>query len=199
MTSDVPELPITPGNLFQPTNTTVEGVLPRYMCAGSPVFRSHFWPLQIDTQLNFCLEIFDKMATVGHFGCPKFTLDRISGHFRSIGHFGFPKFTFDRNSGHFRSIRIGCPKITFDHSSCHFRSIRNFFLIFLDKMAAPAILDWTTMSVIELARDIWMNNACVKFEERSLNPSKLIALTTKLYAAADAVAADAVAALLTKT
>ena len=40
-------------------------------------------------------------------------------------------------------------------------------------------LDWTTMSVIELVRDIWMNNACVKFEERSLNPSKVIALTTK--------------------
>ena len=31
------------------------------------------------------------------------------------------------------------------------------------------------MSVIELVRDIWMNNACVKFEERSLNPSKIIA------------------------
>ena len=44
------------------------------------------------------------------------------------------------------------------------------------------------MSVIELVRDIWMNNACVKFEERSLNPSKVIA-------AADAAAA----ALLTKT
>ena len=43
-----------------------------------------------------------------------------------------------------------------------------------------AILDWTTMSVIELVRDIWMNNACVKFEEHSLNPSKVIALTTKL-------------------
>ena len=35
-------------------------------------------------------------------------------------------------------------------------------------------------SVNELVRDIWMNNACVKFEERSLNPSKVIALTTKL-------------------
>ena len=54
---------------------------------------------------NICWEIFDKMAAVGHFGCPKFTFDRISGHFRSIGHFGFPKFTFDRNSGHFRSIQ----------------------------------------------------------------------------------------------
>ena len=60
------------------------------------------------------------MAAVGHFGCPKFTFDRISGHFRSIrnliflemfdkmaavGHFGCPKFTFDHISGHFRSIR----------------------------------------------------------------------------------------------
>ena len=41
------------------------------------------------------------------------------------------------------------------------------FLFFLK------FLDWKTMSV-------WMNNACVKFEERSLNPSKVIALTTKL-------------------
>ena len=79
--------------------------------------------------------------------------------------------------GHF-----GCPKITFDHSSCHFRSIRNFFFFwnFWTKWPPAAILDWTTMSVIELVRDIWMNNACVKFEERSLNPSKVIALTTKL-------------------
>ena len=35
------------------------------------------------------LEIFDKMAVVGHFGCPKFTFDRISGHFRSILNFIF--------------------------------------------------------------------------------------------------------------
>ena len=71
--------------------------------------------------LNF-FEMFDKMAAVGHFGCPKFTLDRISGHFRSIrnliwfliffykmvvvGQFGCPKFTFNRISGHFRLIRI---------------------------------------------------------------------------------------------
>ena len=27
------------------------------------------------------------------------------------------------------------------------------------------------------SRDIWMSNACVKFEQRSLNPSKVIALT----------------------
>ena len=85
---------------------------------------SHFWPFQIDTQLKFLFEIFYKMADMVHFGCPKFTLDRISGHFRSIGHFAFPKFTFDRNSLsteiHFRS------KFTFDRNSGHFRSIQNF-------------------------------------------------------------------------
>ena len=45
-------------------------------------FRSHFCPFQIDTQLVFY--IFDKMAAVGHFGCPKLIFDRISGHFRLI-------------------------------------------------------------------------------------------------------------------
>ena len=52
-------------------------------------FRSHFWPFQIDTQLIFFVEIFDKMADVVHFGCPKFTFNRISGHFRSICNFNF--------------------------------------------------------------------------------------------------------------
>ena len=31
------------------------------------------------------------MAAVGHFGCPKFTFDRISGHFRSMCKFFFDK------------------------------------------------------------------------------------------------------------
>ena len=68
-----------------------------------------------------CFEIFYKMAAVEHFGCPKFTFDGISGHFRSIrnlncfeifdkmaavGHFGCPKFTFNGISGHFRLILI---------------------------------------------------------------------------------------------
>ena len=43
------------------------------------------------------------------------------------------------------------------------------------------MLDGTTISIIELVRYIWMSNACVKFEERSLNPSKDIAWTTKLW------------------
>ena len=77
------------------------------------------------------LEIFDKMAAVSHFGCLKFTFDRISGHFRSIGHFGFPKFTFDHNSGHFRSIQnlIGFFRRSFWMSENHFRSYFWPFLI----------------------------------------------------------------------
>ena len=72
------------------------------------------------------------MAAVGHFGCPKFTLDHISGHFRSIQIFYlFEIFDKMADVGHF-----GCPKLTFDRISGHFRSIRNlnFFEIF-DKMA----------------------------------------------------------------
>ena len=43
-----------------------------------------------------CFEFFDKMAAVGHFGCPKFTLDHISGHFRSMQIF-FNFFFFLQN------------------------------------------------------------------------------------------------------
>ena len=55
------------------------------------------------------LAISDRYRNVffgGHFGCPKITFDRISGHFRSIGHFGCQKFTLDGISGHFRSTRF---------------------------------------------------------------------------------------------
>ena len=71
---------------------------------------------------------------------------------------------------HFWSYQIDRPfwmsEINFQW---HLRSIRNFIF-----------LDGTTMSIIELVRDIWMSNAYVKFEECSLNPSKVIAVTTKL-------------------
>ena len=160
--------------------------------------------------MKLFFDFFYKMTAGAHFRCPKFTFDRISGHFRSIGHFGCAKFTFDRKSGHFCSDRyrifffgghFGCPKFTFDGISSNFRYIRNiifyfwqthfcpfqintqlssFLNFFLTKWPPAAILDGTTMSIIELVRDIWMSNACVKFEESSLNPSKVIALTTKL-------------------
>ena len=87
-------------------------------------FRSHFWPFQIDTQL-------DKMAAVGHFGFPKFTFDRISGHFRSIQNFCFLNFFYKMAAG----SHFGCPKFIFDRISGHFRSIHmqlKFFLHFLE-------------------------------------------------------------------
>ena len=125
------------------------------------------------------LAISDEYGTGGHFGYPKFTFDRISGHFRSICNFfwifltiwspAFFKFfltmrPFWMSENHFRSHFL------------HFRSIPNFFLKFLTKWPPAAILDETTMSIIELVRDIWMSNACDKFEALSLNPSKVIAL-----------------------
>ena len=55
-----------------------------------------------------------------------------------------------------------------------------FVFNILTKWPPAAILNGTTMSIIELIRDMCMSNACVKFEERSLNPSKVIALTTEL-------------------
>ena len=113
-------------------------------------FRSHFWPFQIDMQLKFFLKFFSKMAAGGHFGCPKFTFDRNSGHFKLInffffgGRFGCLKITLDRISGHFRLIgHFGCPKFTFDGISGHFRSIRNFFFLnFFDKMTAGGHFGW---------------------------------------------------------
>ena len=68
------------------------------------------------------------MAAGGHFGCPKITFDRISGHSRSIGHLDFRNsllmaflaiqihtelnLIFDKMAarGHF-----GCPQITFNY------------------------------------------------------------------------------------
>ena len=78
------------------------------------------------------------MAAVGHFGCPKFTFDRISGHFRSIRNFNyFGNFDKMAAVGHF-----GCPKFTFDRISGNFRSIRNSnFLKILTKWLPSAILD----------------------------------------------------------
>ena len=43
----------------------------------------------------FVFEIFDQMDAGDHFGCPKITFDRISGHFRSIRNF-FVVENFDK-------------------------------------------------------------------------------------------------------
>ena len=137
--------------------------------------------------------IFCHFRSIGYFGCPKFTFDRISGHFRSIWNFFFRR-PFWMSENYFRSFLaisdrygtyyiltffgkmaaggyFGCLKITFDRISGFFRYIRNFFLKFLTKWPPAAILDGTTMSIIELVRYIWMSNACVKLD----------ALLTKTY------------------
>ena len=49
--------------------------------------------LAISDQYNFLFNFCYKMAAIGHFGCPKFTLDHIYGHFRSIQIFIFLFFT----------------------------------------------------------------------------------------------------------
>ena len=95
------------------------------------------------------------MAAVGHFGCPKFTFDHISGHFRSIRNFFlfcyFLRRTFWMFENHFRShfwpFLIDRP---FWMSEIYFRSHfwpfqihtdLNYFLKFLTKWLPSAILD----------------------------------------------------------
>ena len=112
------------------------------------------------------------MATGAHFGYPKITFGRISGHFRSIRNFFLIFFTkwlpsaildgrnslwitflaiLDQYRFYFlffykmaASGHFGCSKITFDLISAHFRSIRNFifFWKFLTKWLPSAILDF---------------------------------------------------------
>ena len=113
---------------------------------------------------------FDKMGAVGHFGCPKFTFDRTSGYFRSIGHFGYPKFTFNHKSGHFRLIQN-----FFWMSEKNFRTHFWPFQIDTFWQNGPQWPFW-------MGRQCQLSNSseifgCVKFEERSLNPSKVIVLT----------------------
>ena len=121
-------------------------------------FRSHFWPFQIDRPF-WISEIHKK-----NFRRPFWMLEN---------HFG----------SHFWPFQIDRPFWMSEiHFRCHFWPFQihtelYLFFIFLTKWPLVAILDGTTMSIIELVRDNWMSNACVKFEERSLNPSKVIALT----------------------
>ena len=95
------------------------------------------------------------MAAGAHFGCPKFTFDVISGHFRSIGHFGCLKFTFDSNSGHFRSIQ------NFFFFRWPFWMSENNFKSHFWPFQIDDILDGTTMSIIELVKSYRADNEIV--------------------------------------
>ena len=108
--------------------------------------------------------IFDKMAAVGHFGCPKITFDHISGHFRSIRNsyfFCFTKWSLAlildvRNSRLIAFLAISdryaiffLNFLTFWMSEIHFRwhfwpfqiSTRLSFWDFCTKWPAAPILD----------------------------------------------------------
>ena len=115
------------------------------------------------------------LADVGHFGCPKFTFDHISGHFRSIRNLfcleiltkclpsailDFQKFAFDPISGHIRSIWIffykmtagahfGCPKFTFFAICGHF------------DLPIFAKITWVLYSGSPMAVQIWIS--CVNW------------------------------------
>ena len=99
------------------------------------------------------------MADVGHFGCPKLTFDRISGHFRSIRNFNFVgnfwqnghRQPFWMSENHFRfhfwPFLIDLP---FWMSEVHFRwhfwpfqihTDLNHFVKFLTKWPPAPILD----------------------------------------------------------
>ena len=136
-------------------------------------FFGNFWQNGCRRSLSIVfLAISDRLAILDFLNSLSIAILAISERYRILdrdrNYFRRP---FWMSENHFRShfwpflIDIGCPKFTFDgdHSSCHFRSICNFFWFFFTKWPPAAILDWTTMSVIELVRDIWMNNACVNF------------------------------------
>ena len=78
------------------------------------------------------------MAAVGHFGCPKFTFDRISGHFRSICNFLFLDFFCTKMAavGHF-----GCLKFIFDRHFWPFKINTDFLLNYFTKWPPAPILD----------------------------------------------------------
>ena len=125
---------------------------------------------------NFFVNVFYKMAAGSHFGCPKITFGRIL----TISYHNFYFCEIFSQNGHWRQFWM-----SENHFRSHFWPFQidtELFLCFekLIKWPPAAILDGTTMSIIELVRDIWMSNVCVKFEERSLNSSKVSVLTTKL-------------------
>ena len=90
------------------------------------------------------------MAAGGHFGCPKITLDHISGHFTSIRNFNF--FGKIWQNGWHRPFWM-----SEFHFQSHFWPFQintqlKFFFKFLTKWLTSAILDiWNSLSIAFLA------------------------------------------------
>ena len=96
-------------------------------------FVSHFLPFQINTTIFIFGKFLYKMAAASHFGCPKITFGRISGHWINAKLF----LIFFWQNGRWRPIWM---------SEIHFRS--HFWpfqidkqLFFFTKWLTSAILD----------------------------------------------------------
>ena len=139
-------------------------------------FRWHFWPFQIDrpywiSEIHFLSQFWPFQIDAEFLFFPAAILDVWKSLWIAFLPISDWSAILDvRNSLPTAFLAISDPYGTLF-----------FYFLFFTKWPPAAILDGTTMSIIELVRDIWMSNACVKFEERSLNPSKVIALTTKLW------------------
>ena len=185
--------PAVGSNIVQITRTTLFVNLKKNCCR-QPFwitknhFPSHFLPFQIDTTIFILWILFTKwlpaaildvwnslviafLAISDRYGTSFFKFVCQNGRRRpfwiSENHFWLHFWPFQIDTELFFFFEIFVKTATGGHFGC-------------PKWPA-AILDGTIMSFIELVRDIWMSNACVKFEGRSLNPSEVIALTTKIW------------------
>ena len=146
-------------------------------------FWSQFWPFQIDTEFCFfsaaILDVWKSLRiaflAISDWSAIFYVRNSLSMVFLAISD-PYGTFYFDKMAagGHFR-----CPQITFDRISGHFRSIHNFFFKFFSWQNGHRRPFWMGRQC-QLSNSSEMSNACVKFEERSLNPSKVIALIKSL-------------------
>ena len=100
----------------------------RPFCMSENHFGSHFW-------------------LIGHFGCPKLTFDGISGHFRSIQNLFIFKFFWQ--NGRRRPFWMSTNNFRSHFWPFQIDTQLYFFWIFWTKWPPAAILDGTTMSIIE--------------------------------------------------
>ena len=165
-------------------------------------FRSQFWPFQIDTDFFFPAAILDlwKSLLIAFLAISDWLaiLDVLNSLLMSFLAISDPYGTLFILLNFWQNGRWRPFWISANNFWSHFWpfqiDMQLFFLKLFDKMAAGGHFGWDTMSIIELVRDIWMSNACVKFEEL-----QKLSRWQNCAAAAAAAADHAAAVLLTKT
>ena len=128
-------------------------------------FVSHFLPFQINTTIFIFVKFFYKMAASGHFGCPKITFGRISGHFRSIRNFLAPPAERQRSfSNADSSVRLSVrPSSTFQLKAWFLKNCLITFFLFWH----VASLGWY-QCIVKIW--IWLNHPKGHFERSNLAP-----------------------------